>query len=87
MLMLMLYVRGMHTHVDAVLQRVKSEQSRSRSVYEFYQCYTSVLCIHSLKLRSSMSKVNKFALSSVLESPVFVLIRMSTHCYIGKFRC
>ena len=87
MLMSMSYGSDMHTYLVAVLQGVKSEQSRSRSVYEFYQCYTSVLCIHSLKLRSSMSKVNKFALSSVLESPVFVLIRMSTHCYIGKFRC
>ena len=74
MLMSMLYVSDVHTYLDAVLQRVKSEQGSSRGVYEFYHGYTSVLCIHSFKLCYSMSKVNKFALSSVLENPVFVLI-------------
>ena len=87
MLMSMLYVSDVHTYLDAVLQRVKSEQGRSRGVYEFYQGDTSVLCIHSFKLCYSMSKANKFALSSVLENPVFVLILMSTQCYIGRFCC
>ena len=74
----MLYVSDMHTYLDAVLLHVKSEQSLSRSVYEFYQCYTSVLCIQSLNLCYSMFKVNKFAPWSVLENPVFVLLLMST---------
>ena len=42
------------------------------------QCYTSVTCIHTFNLTLvlcySMSKVNKFALSSVLENPVFECI-------------